>query len=224
MESLYDKNGLVFWTESEIEIRQMLEKFFVSTITESLKQLNRAFEVIRCEAPALIPRHLINSNYSDEDVYVTSDSLSLRPETTMGSYLYARHVLDPYRSRKIKLPFVVWQHGKSFRREQDQPSKNMRLKEFYQLEFQIMYSADTKNDYTPPVIETVKEMLKIMIGPVRTEASDRLPSYSLATTDVICEKTDMEVCSISNRTDFETAKVLEVAIGTDRCVYNFSHR
>jgi hypothetical protein len=40
------------------------------------------------------------------------------------------------------------------------------------------------------------------------------------------EKTNMEVCSISLRKDFlyqngASAKVLEVAIGTDRCVYNF---
>jgi glycyl-tRNA synthetase len=230
MESLFSKNGLIFWSEQEIKARRMVENFVVSTLSESLKCLNRGFEVVQVEAPILTPRMYINASYSDDDMFVLDpedvpeDGLILRPETTMGSYIWAKKLLDPYQPRKIKLPLVVWQHGKSFRREQDQVSKNMRLKEFYQLEFQIIYSPDTKNDYTPSVIATMKSILGILVGPVRIEASDRLPSYSTSTTDVICEANNMEVCSISNRTDFENAKVLEVAVGSDRCVYNFMRK
>ena len=81
--------------------------------------------------------------------------------------------------------------------------------------------------------------------PTRIVESDRLPSYSEITMDieahteafVFAPENDrwMEVCSISRRTDFpqkakfQTKKgtvekdllVLEIAIGLDRCVYNF---
>lgn len=116
--------------------------------------------------------------------------------------------------------------GKSFRKEQDQVTKNMRLKEFYQQEFQCIYANSTANDYSLAVIPAVQRMISDMIGPCRVEESDRIPSYSEKTMDVVCEKSNMEVCSISLRKDFlyqggASAKVLEVAIGTDRCVYNF---
>lgn len=69
-------------------------------------------------------------------------------------------------------------------------------------------------------------------------SSDRLPAYSEVTTDIEVNNGDnwMEVCSISRRTDFpqryrSQAKkgaavdhdvlVLEIAIGLDRCIYNW---
>ena len=139
-----------------------------------------------------------------------------------------------------KPPFIVWQAGKSFRREQDQVSKNMRLKEFYQQEFQCIYTADTMNDYHTAVLEPIKEMLADACNlTARVIPSDRLPSYSEITMDVEVYNGDkyMEVCSISRRTDFPTkAKfqtkkglvekdlmVLEIAIGLDRVIYNRNH-
>lgn len=151
-------------------------------------------------------------------------TLVLRPETTMGSYVYAKHLLNPHNDTKVKPPIVVYQHGKSFRREQDQPTKFMRLKEFYQLEFQIIYSANTFNDYSVLLIPAVCSMISNMIGPCHVEDSDRIPSYAEWTKDVICDKSGMEVCSISKRKDYEGMNVLEIAIGTDRVVYNFNNK
>lgn len=223
MNTLYAKNGLVFWTEKEIKLRRLLEDYFVSSLTNALKIANRGFEFAQVEAPILTPKEFIATQYTDEDVFVTND-LVMRPETTMGSYEAAKELLDPYRDRKYKLPLVVWQHGKSFRKEQDSPFKHMKLKEFYQLEFQILFSPQTKNDYSYVVIKCVEQMIQDMIGSCRTEASDRLPSYSSSTTDVICTNTNMEVCSISRRKDFPLGENIEVAIGTDRCVYNMLNK
>jgi glycyl-tRNA synthetase len=223
MENLYDSNGLVFWSEDEIRLRRMVEEHVVAALTNTLKTRNRAFEFVQIEAPQITPRVFINKNYSDEDMFVLDDRFVLRPETTMGSYQAILHFLGPA-GRIYKTPLVVWQHGKSFRREQDQPTKFMRLKEFYQLEFQIAYSIGTTDDYSKLVIPAVQKALSELIGPCRTEASDRLPDYAEETTDIICEKTNMEVCSISKRKDLSGLKVLEVAIGTDRCVYNFQNK
>ena len=162
-------------------------------------------------------------------MFVINDELTLRPETTMGSYEYARHILNTHNDVKQKLPVVVWQHGKSFRNEQDKVSKNMRLKEFYQLQYQIIYSANTSNDYHTLVVDIVKNILSIHFD-VRTILSDRLPDYSEKTTDIEMVDCGMEICSISQRKDFYTYnpqglkeyhKVVEVAIGTDRLLYNF---
>lgn len=217
MEPLYNKNGLMFWNQREIESRKRQAEFITSTLTYHLREINRAFDFIQIEAPLLTPVELINSAYSPDDYYKVENDLVLRPETTMGSYQYALWLKS---HGLLKLPLVVWQHGPSFRKEQDQVTKNMRLKQFNQLEFQIIYGLTTAKDYAAEVIPLVCRLISISINSkCYTELSDRLPNYSEITTDVIHDETKMELASISLRKDFPDAKCLEVAIGTDRLVY-----
>lgn len=223
MESLYEKNGLIFWTQEEIKLRRQFEEYFASEILSSLRKQNAAFQLIQVEAPLLTPRELINKGYTDEDIWAFDD-VALRPETTMGSYAYAKHILSGYNEIKQKPPVIIYQHGKSFRREQDQPTKHMRLKEFYQLEFQIIFGATTANDYSTKLYPDVLKAISNMLGECRMEPSDRLPDYSEETMDIICVKSDMEVCSMSKRKDLEGYKVIEIAIGTDRCIFNFQQK
>lgn len=223
MENLYNKNGLIFWTQEEIKLRRLFEDYFSSEILSSLKKQNSAFSMIQVEAPLLTPIELINKGYTEKDIWMFTD-VALRPETTMGSFEYAKHILSGHNEIKQKLPIVIFQHGKSFRREQDQPTKFMRLKEFYQLEFQIIFSQNTVNDYSEKLYPDILKMISDMIGNCRIEESDRLPDYSEQTTDIICVKSEMEVCSMSKRKDLEGYKVIEIAIGTDRCIYNFKNK
>ena len=241
MDTYYNVNGLAFWTEKEFQLREMFRNYFVERMREALRATNPAWHFLMVEAPLLMPRNLVNPNYTNEDIYTTSDDLALRPETTPGTYQYIRHLLDDT-SSGVRPPVCVWQAGKSFRREQDQPSKQMRLKEFYQLEFQCVFTSDTKNDYHKVLQDPVALMLKDMIGlPTKIVTSDRLPSYSSSTVDVEVDNGDkwMEVCSMSLRKDFpgkarfqgknatiieKDLLVAEVAIGLDRCVYNFLQR
>jgi len=224
MLNLYNSNGLVFWTQEEIKLRRHMEEYFSSCISLNLKTQNAGFEFIQVEAPLITPKPLINKNYDSKDMFILDDEFVMRPETTMGSYAALEFLTSNYNERKVRLPLCVWQHGKSFRREQDQPTKFMRLKEFYQLEFQIAYGLTTKNDYSVLLIPAVQKMIADMIGTCRLEDSDRLPSYAEWTKDVVCEKSNMEVCSISKRKDLPNASVIEVAVGTDRCVYNFINK
>jgi glycyl-tRNA synthetase len=240
MFSLFGVNGLTFWTEREIRIREQLKRNFAIGVEEVLLGTNTAWKFVEVETPLLTPRNLLNPNYTGDDIWVQesgkseSTELALRPETTPGSYVYAQHLLE---HQMQKPPFCVWTAGKSFRREQDQVSKNMRLKEFYQQEFQCIYTADSFNDYHTAVLEPVRRIIQNEIGlATRIIPSDRLPSYSQITSDVEVYNGDkwMEVCSISRRTDFPSkfryqAKteikekdlvVVEIAIGLDRCVYN----
>jgi glycyl-tRNA synthetase len=256
MQNPYDINGLVFWTEDEIQLRETFRDFFAAQLQRDLRALNDQWRFHYIEAPLLTPRDLLNVNYTVEDIWVQDPRLSwedqqwvdsgasppprilaLRPETTPGSYAYAQMILNDVHP-PAKPPFVVWQAGKSFRREIVQPTKHMRLKEFYQQEFQCLYTADTATDYQELMLERIRKMIGSMIHlPTRLVESDRLPAYSLRTMDVEVWNGDkwMEVCSISKRTDFpqklvfqgkkgtleKDALVLEVAIGLDRCVYNW---
>lgn len=231
----------MIWSSDEIKYRSYIKEVFSETIKKILCDENRAWQFTEIEAPVLIPRELINSNYNNEDIWVQEkfdkeeQDLVLRPETTPSSYIYACHMLN---SNIILPPFCVYQSGKSFRREQDNVTKNMRLKEFYQQEFQCIYSADTLNDYQEKVLEPLRHMFEKVIGKnARIVESDRLPSYSVRTMDIEIDNGDkwMEICSISKRIDFpqkikfntkngsieKDMIVLEIAIGLDRCVYNY---
>jgi glycyl-tRNA synthetase len=223
MEHLYEKNGLIFWTQEEIKLRRMFEEFFSSVILRSLRKQNSAFSMTQVEAPLLTPIELINKGYTAEDIFMLGD-LALRPETTMGSFEYAKWLLNTHNEIKQRVPLIVFQHGKSFRKEQDQPTKFMRLKEFYQLEYQIIFSSSTGADYSVNLYPDVLKAISDMIGECRIEPSDRLPDYSEETMDIVCVKTEMEVCSMSKRKDLEGYKVIEIAIGTDRCIYNFQNK
>ncbi len=225
MKSLYNINGLMFWDEKSIKLREYVRDYFAKYIEDVLLQQNSAWRFINFEGPILLPRELVNTSYSEEDFYTTNDHLVLRPETTQSSYQYAQNLLTTH--SKVKMPFCVWQSGKSFRREQDQVTKNMRLKEFYQQEFQCIFSNTTKNDYHESVLVPVKMMIESILKlPCRLVESDRLPSYSQKTMDVEVNNGDkwMEVCSISKRTDFpiENILVVEIAIGLDRILYNYN--
>ena len=241
MKPLYGVNGLVCWTEREIAAREAMQLRFANDVAAWLRDVNPAWRFDRVEAPIMIPRSLISQNYTDDDLWVFKKhdtrefELVARPETTPSTYVYMVDVLQGHNS--VKLPWCVWQAGKSFRAEQDKVLSHMRLKEFWQMEFQCAYAADSAMDYHGASLQMVRAMLGSALGlPTRVVASDRLPSYSLVTMDVEAEVEGrwMEVCSISKRTDFpiknrpfktktgewrETdVHVLEIAIGLDRCV------
>ncbi len=249
MQNIYPVNGLPFWNAAEIFERNYLAQVFAMSMNEFLTAENAAWHLHQIEAPCLTPIELINPNYTDRDVFIAGgdnrivkslNTFVMRPETTPGSYAYIQHLLD---SQKDKPPFVVWQMGKSWRKEQDQATKNMRLKEFYQQEFQCVYADDTKNDYMAAILPQLSKIFCLMLGrQTRIVESDRLPSYSLKTMDIEVELPHkagenkirwMEVASISLRKDFKgvftytTGKgkgtknllVLEVSIGLDRMVY-----
>jgi len=240
MQGIYKINGLVHWTEREIRLRERFITEFEYDVRAFLLGTNPAWNISRVEGPLLTPLGLISAAYTPSDVFVqetfeNETPLVLRPETTPATYAWMCHLIE---QQEARFPMCVWQAGKSFRREQDQVSKNMRLKEFYQMEFQCAFTADSANDYHGASLEPVRRMLESAIClPTRLVESDRLPAYSQITMDVEVDNGDkwMEVCSISRRTDFpmkarfankkgevveKELLILEIAIGLDRCVYN----
>ena len=238
MEFIYNFNALPFMNEQEVLLKDYLIKTISIEVRDLLIKQNKSWQFFQIEAPCLIPRELINQNYTDDDLWVQQNKnhadIVLKPETTPASYLYLEHLL---KQQKALPPIVVWQASKSFRREQDQPTKHCRFKEFYQQEFQCLYSVDTKNDYQMNIIEDLAHMFKRIVAlPTRIVLSDRLPEYSVKTIDIEVFNADkwMEVCSVSLRKDFKyqpaiknkniSCYVLEIALGLERLIYNIQQR
>lgn len=213
------RNGLNVYTEDFIKDREYIVDYLATHIERGLRGLNRAITFHRIETSGLIDQADINSEYDKDGYYSTQDNLALRPETTAGSYGYAQKLLQ---EKPSSLPLVVWQFGKSFRHEQDKVTENVRLKEFYQLEFQLVYAEGSKADYHKKAVVIARDALSDLLrkcNMTNTDNSDRLPAYSEKTVDVTVhlEVKDvfLEVASISKRTDFDHP-VVEIAIGVDR--------
>ena len=221
MLNLVNYNGLCSLDQQELIDQKYIKETTIYNIQQILLKENRGWLFSEIEGTCLVPTSLINAEYNESDFYKLDSELSLKPETTSLSYAHAVQMLH----HTTRAPLCVYQASKSFRREQDQTLKHMRLKEFRQLEFQCIYSKTTKNDYQANTIQSIAEFVnKLLKLNTRIVLSDRLPSYSLKTIDIEVENGDkwMEICSISVRNDFDDAHlVLEIAFGLDRLLYNF---
>lgn len=219
MKRLYDKGKLPFFDERDILFREACVNLLSLDLKNVLTDTNSAWKFFRMEGPTLIPTDLVSKAYTEKDVYNLGD-LSMRAETTQSSYVYANEVL-----RKTKPPVCIWQVGKSYRKEDNDGASftKLRFNEFYQMEFQCIFSNTSKADYHTPVCVVLSDSMSNLLNKnTRLIDSDRLPSYSEKTVDIEAEYNAgwKEVASISIRNDYpdESLKVLEVAIGLDRLV------
>lgn len=226
MKKIWEENGLPFYTARDIANREHIVKTLTLEMMHILEEQNKAWTFHRIESPVIIPSGYISAEYDTEDYFQLATDpgtyLSLRPETTAASYAFASHMAT---HQQFTPPMCIFQNAKSFRNENDQVSKNMRFKEFYQLEFQCLFTEGTKNDYHTVVQEPLRVAVEHLTGlPARVVPSDRLPHYSERTMDIEVETPHkwLEVCSISLRNDvpftWNDRKLLnvEVAFGTDR--------
>lgn len=218
--ALYELGGLRFWTEDEISLREAFQARAIEIVKRTLLDLNPAWSFARMEGPCLAPRNTINAAYTEADLFSTNhlalgDRLYLRPETTPSSYAYARHL-------NRRMPFCVYQAGKSFRRETNDGASaaKLRFNEFWQLEFQCIYHVDTKADYRTSLIGPIDmEIRRFTMRQTRVVPSDRVPGYAESTVDIEAEHGDTwrEIASCSIRTDYAPmTRVCEIAIGLDR--------
>jgi glycyl-tRNA synthetase len=230
-DAFYEIESLRFYDEAEIELREMMTARIANTVKRTLSNVNPAWKFHRVEGPLLTPRNFVSDSYDEDDIFVTqiekaSSKLVLRPETTVSSYQFARK-----KYAQSKLPLCIWQVGKSFRVEKSDgaTAAKLRFNEFYQLEFQCIYSVGTKADYRSYLMEAVtKDISMFLFGEKpRHVESDRLPAYSESTLDIeVMFKNDWkEVASCSIRTDFsEDTRVAEIAIGLDRLVEIYNEK
>lgn len=231
-------NGLVYYDEADIEAREFLIRFISRELRNAMRQLNRFIDFVRVETPCLIPSQIaqphIDAEFplweAKEANWTSAEPLYLRPESTHCTYAMFRE-LYPEKLRLMKvLPLCLWQAGLSFRIEQDKTFRNLRFKQFYQMEFQLAYDEGTRADYHAHAVKSMKVILESLfpqftertdnenIYSVDLEQEDEIPFYSKKTTDLYV--LDREVVAISSRTDFEHP-ILEISCGLDRLLAIF---
>jgi glycyl-tRNA synthetase len=231
--TFYDNlGGLRFWTQDEIQTRNRIKTQIVDVVSSELLNLNQMMRITEVEAPLIMPVELMSAAYDRSDVFILMDApggekdYALRAETTNGTYLIAQHLLRT----TMRPPLCVYQSGLSFRRENTDgaTAAKLRFNAFYQLEFQIIHTVDTK----APIAETLRNALLPVISKItgletRLIPSDRLPSYASETVDLECLQPNgewREIASTSRRTDFpqisgmKDMQVVELAFGLDRLV------
>lgn len=219
--------GFVIYNESDLAARRVVVDLFTHRLRMALTALNRAVRFFQIETPLLTHREALHGHEETGFELVKATfpkhgkaEMYLRPETTFGTYAAFRALYPMEAERKKQMPIVLWQYGKSFRDEQSRPMDELRFKEFYQLEYQLFFAPDTKADYFAACEEAVKKtvmsivtaLISIDMNQVKQEA---LAHYSVRTTDVIVDG-KLEVAAISERKDFDGAKVVEVSVGLDR--------
>lgn len=216
----YSHGGLRTWDEREIEVRDYIVTAIYGTIKETLLFVNNAWIFKRIEGCILTPRDFVSNEYTDDDLFVTNHKdFVMRGETTPSSYFYAKNHI------KNKMPFCVWQLGKSFRRELNDgaTASKFRYNEFYQQEFQCIYSKTSRADYRDYILKSLPKFFSMFFGgsEIRIVDSDRLPAYSDSTKDIEVFVNDrwVEIASCSIRNDYsDDAYVCEIAVGIDRCI------
>lgn len=232
--SIYDNlEGIVCWSEDELQVREIISSQITHCINSTLRNLNQMWRICRVEAPLMMPANLMSGSYTRDDVFYLEDSPGgtnkyvLRPETTNGTYEVAKSML---KSGDIRTPCGLYQIGPSFRRELNDgaTAAKLRLNQFTQQEFQLLYSADTKVDLVTILRNKLKSEIQNILGlETRLIDSDRLPSYSEETVDieVLTPSNEWrEIASTSRRTDFpqisgsKEIKNFEIAFGLDRLV------
>lgn len=218
------------WNQQQIMEREIIIKRLFHAVSVGLLAVNQSWHFERVECPVIIPQSAINPAYDGSDVFllqndVKGHAVALRPETTAGSYHEARKRLQ----RGHKLPLCIWQAGKSFRVEANDGARagTLRFNEFYQLEFQCIYSKTTKANYRGMILDNIKTRVgELCYSPARIIPSDRLPDYSLETLDieVMFKGKWKEMASISLRKDFsDDCTVFELAFGLDRMIIAKEH-
>jgi len=226
--------GFVVYNEHDLLAREVIIKLITNGLSKALMSLNRAIRFFQIETPMLTPKEalagheatgfdLVKSSFSKHG----QSEMYLRPETTFGTYSAFKAMWPMEPERKKQMPIVLWQYGKSFRDEQARPMNELRFREFYQLEYQLFFSPDTKADYFDACVracsQSVNSITNETILGVELGEKD-LAHYSAKTTDIYVHKehakdepeVSVEVAAISERKDFEGARVVEVSVGLDR--------
>lgn len=214
-------NATVMWTEREIMERIALIQQCYQTIKDAWVNLNQAVHFERVETPILTPKEYLSGHIKAGFPMLSCDRGILRPETTAGCIM-AFHTLYPTApQRKKRMPFCVWQVGKSFREEKNPETmraSKLRLVEFYQMEFQLFTSANTGANY----LEAALDGLTKRFGGKSVLATEGLPHYSIKTIDWEIDGLELAGCSV--RKDWPEGLLFEVSIGLDRLLATILNR
>lgn len=207
-------SATVMWTEREIVERETLTQRLFQAVSESWTSLNPAVRFCRVETPILTPVESLAGHVGQGFPMLETKRGLMRPETTAGCIAAFHDMFPNEQQRRKRMPFCVWQAGKSFREEANPDTmraSKLRLVEFWQLEFELFAAADSKADYLGAAAAACSKMLG-----ATTVSAEELPHYSRRTIDLM--RGELEIAGCSERTDWPDGIIHELSFGLDRIV------
>jgi len=205
-------NATVAFSEGEIVERECLIRQIFQAVSAAWTGINPRVRFSRVETPILTPPGCLGDHLAVGFPMLETKCGVLRPETTVGC-TSAFHAMFPQAAQRAKrLPFCVWQAGKSFRDEanpQTMRATRLRLREFWQQEFELFAAEGTRVDYLQIALQ---KLVSKWGGKIVTPSN--LPHYSRRTLDWEIE--GLEIAGCSERTDWKEGMLFEVSVGLDR--------
>lgn len=221
-------NGLPVWNERAIVRRRAIEEELAAVFRDVWRERVGDKAMMRVETSPLVYDGDLEIYGKGADKATSSHScvctdlvdISLRNETTFGTFMAAKHFMN----QGQKLPFCVWQSGMSFREEQDFTAKHKRYHAFYQQEFQVLYRKPDNDELDAVLFLDILQKLGDAFPKFNRIMVDVAPPYSAITFDF--EIDGIEVASCSLRKDYPFQQigsgkgiwVAEYAFGLDRLV------
>jgi glycyl-tRNA synthetase (class II) len=216
MKQMYS-NATVYWNEQEIEEREAITKIIYQILKKTWTRLNPAVKFCRIETPILTPESYLKGHTDEGFPMIQTEHGYLRPEIAGGCFQAFFDIFPQENQRNKLLPICIWQTGKSFRDEKTSDTmraSKLRLREFWQLEFELICAESTKANYMERGIEAIQTRFSNMGNENYLEEPTDLPHYSIKTIDWHINKLEVAGCSIRN--DLPGYQIHEISIGLDR--------
>lgn len=192
------------WHQHHLETRDSLVEYFTRCLERELGKINSAFRFMRIETPILLPFTVDKGKLQTVQIRLDNEELVLRQNTMTGAYEASKDILSGKAGQKHKLPIVVWQHGKVFEKI------NGVLKEFYHLEYQVLFSKTTGMPYSPTIAQACVNMVYKQCGATHEVVKpESFITYAEDNNDLLF--------SIRERDDFWAGKNIEVVLNLDHC-------
>ena len=183
-----------------------------------------AHDALEFEFPILVPNKVLEQSqhtkeFGTELFSLENTGLNLRPEAAISVFPHLGQIKQKYLT-KGKNSISIAQHGKSFRNEHTTRDRHYRVREFDQMEIEILakdttYPEDFFKDYDLRLKEFFKQVgLKIYSRAVEKE---KLPHYAVKTIDYFFKdpftEEEIELGCLSNRSNHDLLRVASLKKG-----------
>lgn len=193
------------------------------------------FDALEFEFPILVPESILDLSghkiqFGPELFKVENEALCLRPEAAISVFDHMKELKSIYGT---KSGLAVAQYGKSFRNEKTTRDRHYRLRQFEQMEVEILQDATADDtlffDRYDLRLKQFFNQLGLVVYSREVDKSE-LPHYSRRTVDYFVTEPEsgesIQVGCLSNRGDhdlkdvknFQGHKIFECSLGLTRII------
>lgn len=168
-----------------------------------------SYDALELEFPLLVPRKILEDSghlkqFGNQVFEIENETLCLRPEAAIAVFTHMSDLKNRYLKKKENL--CIAQYGRAFRNQSTTRDRHYRLREFDQMEIQILAdAASAPADFFRAYDARLQNFFKALNLAVHAQAvqAQKLPHYSLGTVDYYftdpSSRDSIELGCLSNR-------------------------